>query len=167
VVEGRLRELALAAPEIPLAGQEAAPEDELEPVARASCSRRCSRRPTRTRPGPTCSTARSTVSLRSIGRTLRCAPCNWHVAGGFLAAGQALNEELARRSASVFARYARGLPRAKREVVAAMIVEVISSMLFFAARRRGSAEAILDETKVMLRRYLEPYVRPRARGRAR
>ena len=103
---------------------------------------------------------RTDPALRAVYR-------NWHVAGGFLAAGHALNEELARRSASVFARYAKGLPRAKREVVAAMIVEVISSMLFFAARRRGSAEAILDETKVMLRRYLEPYVRPRSRVRPR
>jgi hypothetical protein len=48
-----------------------------------------------------------------------------------------------------------------------MIVEVISAMLFFAARRPGSDRAILEETKVMVRRYLEPYARPRSRRRAR
>jgi AcrR family transcriptional regulator len=95
---------------------------------------------------------RTDPNLRAVWR-------NWHVAGSFLAAGSALNEELARRGESVVARYARGLPRAKRELVATMVVEVISSMLFAAARRGGpSAQAILEETKVMLRRYLEPYI---------
>jgi AcrR family transcriptional regulator len=96
---------------------------------------------------------RTDPNLRAVWR-------NWHVAGSFLTAGSALNEELAHRGESVVARYARGLPRAKREIVATMVVEVISSMLFAAARRGGgpAARAILEETKVMLRRYLEPYM---------
>jgi AcrR family transcriptional regulator len=107
------------------------------------------------------------AALDKTDPALRAVYRNWHVAGGFVAAGAALNQEIARRTASVFARYVPGLPRAKREVVASMIVEVISAMLFFATRGPGSDQAILDETKVMLRRYLEPYARPRSRGRAR
>jgi AcrR family transcriptional regulator len=99
---------------------------------------------------------RSDPSLRAVWR-------NWHVAASFVTAGSALNREFARRTEGVVARYARRVPRAKREIVATMVVEVISSMLLVVARSRGaSAQAILDETKVMLRRYLEPYVRPRS-----
>jgi AcrR family transcriptional regulator len=102
-------------------------------------------------------------NLRAVWR-------NWHVAGSFLDAGDALNREFARRTQAVLARHARGLPKGKRELVATMIVEVISAMLFVAARKRGpGVRALLDETKVMLGRYLEPYARahaPRAgRGR--
>jgi AcrR family transcriptional regulator len=101
---------------------------------------------------------RADPNLRAVWR-------NWHVAGGFLAAGDALNREFAKRTEAVLARHAEKLPKAKRELVATMVVEVISSMLFVVARRRGpTADAVLGETKVMLRRYLEPYARPSGRG---
>jgi hypothetical protein len=40
-----------------------------------------------------------------------------------------------------------------------MVVEVITAMLFVVSRRPTHiSRALLDETKVMLRRYIEPYV---------
>lgn len=102
---------------------------------------------------------RTDPNLRAVWR-------NWHLAGRFLAAGDAVNREFARRTEAVLARHARGLTKAKLELVATMIVEVISSMLLVVARQRGpSAHIMLEETKLMLRRYLEPYARGPKRRR--
>jgi len=96
---------------------------------------------------------RTDPNLRAVWR-------NWRMAGRFLAATDTVNREFARRTEAVLARHARGLPKAKLELVATMVVEVISSMLFVVARQRGpGTRAMLEETKVMLRRYLEPYAR--------
>ncbi len=86
---------------------------------------------------------------------------NLHVAmgSGFVGASEALNREFARQTEAVFARIAAGMPRARRKLVVTMIVEVISAMLFVVTRRdAATSRALLDETKVMLRRYVEPYV---------
>jgi len=94
---------------------------------------------------------RSDPNMRAVWR-------NWHVAGGFVAASEALNREFARRTEAVFARLS-GVSRAKRKLVSTMVVEVITAMLFVVARRPAQASRpLLDETKVMLRRYIEPYL---------
>jgi AcrR family transcriptional regulator len=97
---------------------------------------------------------RSDPNMRAVWR-------NWQVAGSFVVASEALNRDFARRTEAVFARPA-GVPRAKRRLVSTMVVEVITAMLFVVARRPAHiSRALLDETKVMLRRYIEPYVSPR------
>jgi AcrR family transcriptional regulator len=83
---------------------------------------------------------------------------NWHVAGQFLVAGQAMNREFARRIETVLAVNARGLSKSRRALVATMIVEVITAMLFYAVRKDGpTSDAVVAETKVLLIRYLAPY----------
>jgi AcrR family transcriptional regulator len=84
---------------------------------------------------------------------------NWDVAGQFLVAGQAMNQEFARRLETVLAAKAKGLGRARRGLVATMIVEVITAMLLYAVRKdRTAGGAIVEETKLLLVRYLRPYV---------
>ncbi len=83
---------------------------------------------------------------------------NWDVAGQFVVAGAQMNREFARRIETVLAAKARALPKARRAVVASMIVEVVTAMLFYAVRKdRAAAEAVISETKRMLVRYLRPY----------
>ena len=83
---------------------------------------------------------------------------NWHLSGEFLVAGQALNREFAMRTEAVLAKQARSLTPARRALVATVLVEVLSAMLFLAARRdHDAAEKIVAETKLLLRRYVEPY----------
>ena len=94
---------------------------------------------------------RDDANLRAVWR-------NWHVAGEFFAAGEVLNREFARRAEAVLAREAKGLPKAKRALVATMIVETITAMLALVSRGRvEDGDAVIAETKVMLRRYLEAY----------
>jgi len=107
---------------------------------------------------------RSDPNLRAVWR-------NWHLAAEFLDEGDALNRAFARRTEAVLARHLRPMPRARRALVATMLVESVTAMLFvFARRREGDVGALLEETKVMLTRYLEPYVKetpgPRPRPRA-
>jgi AcrR family transcriptional regulator len=83
---------------------------------------------------------------------------NWHVAGKFLVAGQAMNREFARRVETVLARKAPALDKARRSLVATIIVEVITAMLFYAVRKDAIAgDEIIAETKLLLARYLRPY----------
>jgi AcrR family transcriptional regulator len=85
---------------------------------------------------------------------------NWHVAGDFLVAGQAMNREFARRIEAVLALKGKPLPKARRAIVATMIVEVITAMLLFAVRNDvARGDAVVEETKVLLGRYLRPYAR--------
>jgi AcrR family transcriptional regulator len=102
---------------------------------------------------------RDDPNLRAVWR-------NWHVAGEFFAAGEVLNREFARRAEAVLAREASRLPKAKRALVATMIVETVSAMLALVSRRRvDDGDAVVAETKVMLRRYLEAYADPPRRRR--
>jgi AcrR family transcriptional regulator len=108
------------------------------------------------------------ASLEQTDPNLRAVWRNWHLAAGFLDEGDALNRAFAQRAEAVLKRHMRPMPAAKRALVATMIVEGVSALLFVAARRRGAeVAALLEETKVMLIRYLEPYVRAEATGRAR
>ena len=88
---------------------------------------------------------------------------NIQLSRGFLEAGEALNAEIAKRIEAIFAHQATGLGKAQRKLVANMVVETISAMLLFAARSKEPfASQIMEETKVLVRRYVEPYLGPPA-----
>jgi AcrR family transcriptional regulator len=84
---------------------------------------------------------------------------NWRVSADMVLANDDVNRELAKRTEQVIAPLAPALSPARRALVATMIIETVSAMLILSARR-GSAigDAIIVETKTMLRRYLEPVV---------
>ncbi len=75
----------------------------------------------------------------------------------FLVAGDALNREIAGRVEDILAHYT-SLPKKRREIIATVIVESLSAMLLVGARvNEPRASNLLAETKLLLRRYLEPY----------
>jgi len=84
---------------------------------------------------------------------------NWRQSMGVLEAGDALNREFARRTETVLAIYAKKLTPKRRPLVATLVVETLSAMLIVAARYDDDdrSKQIMDETKVLVRRYLEPY----------
>ncbi len=89
-------------------------------------------------------------------------------ASGALRDAYAVNREFAARVATLLGRYAPGLSRGRRPLVATMLVEVMTSGLTFAARIDDArfADAVIEETKVLLKRYLAPYtVIPPSRAR--
>ncbi len=74
--------------------------------------------------------------------------------------GEALNRQFADRVAIFLERISKKMAPAERRLVATMIVETISAMLIQAARRGPrEGKAIMQETKVMMRRYLAPYAK--------
>jgi AcrR family transcriptional regulator len=77
----------------------------------------------------------------------------------FLDAGQALNRELADRSEIVFSHLAKKVPPAHRKIMATVSIETISALLLLANDMpRPKGKALLEEAKVMIHRYLEPYL---------
>lgn len=84
---------------------------------------------------------------------------NLQLSGDLVDADLALHEELIERSAEVFGWY---LPRAsveERRRIATMTVDVVGAVLFMATRREPARSAeMLAELKVLLRRYLAPYL---------
>ncbi|WP_394844676.1 TetR/AcrR family transcriptional regulator [Pendulispora brunnea] len=95
---------------------------------------------------------RSSVVIRAVWLNLALSP-------EFLLAGEALNREFARRAVDLFADRAKDLSPDKRLVIATMVVEHISAMMIVNVRRNDAlGDAVLEETKVLLRRYLQPYL---------
>ncbi len=83
---------------------------------------------------------------------------NMHRSAEFLVQGDALNREMAERLAPVLGIAAPKIKPAKRLLVATMVVETLSALLLLALRRdERMAKKLVDETKVLVRRYLEPY----------
>ncbi len=79
----------------------------------------------------------------------------------FFDAGQALNRELAERAESVFARLAKAknYPPAQRKLLATVVIETMSAMLLIATDKpRAQAKPLLEESKVLIERYLAPYL---------
>jgi AcrR family transcriptional regulator len=98
------------------------------------------------------------ASMDRVDPDFRAVWTNWDVAGQFLVAGQAMNREFARRIEAVLAAKAKALGKSRRPIVATTIVETITAMLFYAVRKDTvDADAIIEETKVLLSRYLRPY----------
>jgi len=78
-----------------------------------------------------------------------------------LEAGEALNNELTTGVEAVFGHHAPHLAKKQRRLVATVVVELVSAMLFVAGRRgEPLASDLRDESKRVLRRYLEPYMTP-------
>lgn len=75
-----------------------------------------------------------------------------------LAAGEALNRDLASRAEEVLKHYAPKLKAKQRALVATVMVETVSSMLFLAGRQESLRQPLRQETKKLLERYLAPYV---------
>lgn len=94
---------------------------------------------------------RTSVAFRAVW-------VNWKLSPEFIAAGEMLNQEFARRIELVLEKQATGLSVKDRPVVATMLVEVTSAMLLVVVRRdKATGDRLLDETKAMMRRYLAPY----------
>ena len=93
---------------------------------------------------------------------------NWRVSADMMVANDEVNREFARRAAMTLSAHAPGLGRARRALVATMVIEVVSTMLIVCARRTpAEADDVIAETKTMLRRYLEPIVTEHARPHVR
>jgi AcrR family transcriptional regulator len=71
--------------------------------------------------------------------------------------GEAINREFARRIEAVLAAKLPGLEARRRPVVATMVVEILTTMLIVSARRPAEAKGLMEEAKLLLRRYLAPY----------
>jgi AcrR family transcriptional regulator len=79
----------------------------------------------------------------------------------FFSAGQAMNAELAERAEIIFGAMAKAkrVPPAKRKLLATVTIETISALLLLAADKpRSQTAALLDEAKMLVQRYLEPYL---------
>jgi AcrR family transcriptional regulator len=75
-----------------------------------------------------------------------------------VAEGEALNRQFADRVAVFVERFAKKMTPSERLLVATIIVETMTAMLIQAARRGPrEGKALMQETKVMMRRYLAPY----------
>lgn len=76
-----------------------------------------------------------------------------------LAAGDEVNREFAARVEQLLVHHAPAIPKKKRELIAMMLVETASALLFVASRRDEKTAALLvGETKSMLRSYVAKYV---------
>lgn len=84
--------------------------------------------------------------------------------GNALGDAIAVNREFARRAEVLIERYTPGVTPERRALVAIMMVETMTSALTYAAREddQGLADAIVEETKVLLKRYLAPYTKKSA-----
>ena len=90
---------------------------------------------------------------------------NMQLYGVYAKADAALAREFIARTERLIEAGAPHLAPAQRTLVATMVVQTISALLFIAARERQPlGKAMVSETKVLLRRYLEPYARGRAPG---
>ena len=85
---------------------------------------------------------------------------NLHLYGEYAEADKALYDMLVDRTRDVLAGRIPHVSEEQREVIATMVVEIVAGSLFLSSRRESSlAGKMLEETKVLLRRYLEPYFR--------
>ncbi len=99
------------------------------------------------------------AELHRTSVTFRAIWSNIFYSRRFLDAGQAMNRELAERSELVFGQFARKVPPARRKLLATVTIETMSALLLLSADKpRAQANALLDEAKVLVQRYLEPYL---------
>jgi AcrR family transcriptional regulator len=83
---------------------------------------------------------------------------NLHLYGMFEEADRAMTEELIGGTERLMAFYTELTP-AKRKLVATTVVNTVTAFLFYARQEKESAgKKLLEETKVMLIRYLNGYV---------
>lgn len=98
------------------------------------------------------------VALRKGDPGFRALWSNLQLYGVYREADVAIGRELVGLVEHTMAAHAPSLPRAKRTLIATMLVYVVSAMLFLTGHEpERRAAALLAETKIMLRRYLAPY----------
>lgn len=104
------------------------------------------------------------AALDREGPLFRVIWANWHHASAMAEVAFALNRQFAQQVELLLARLAPSLPARERPVVATIVVETMAAGLLTAARTADEklADALVAETKVLLRRYLRPIVRARA-----
>ncbi|MFV8754575.1 TetR/AcrR family transcriptional regulator [Nannocystaceae bacterium ST9] len=69
------------------------------------------------------------------------------------------SREFIAATAGLFSVWAGTMPERERQVVATMVVQTITGILVLAQREAPAlADAMLDQLKLMLRRYLEPWI---------
>ena len=104
--------------------------------------------------------------LQKTDPAFRAVWLNWMHSPRVVATGLARTTEFAERAEALALHYAPDLPLRERRILTRMVVEVMSSMIFAAVRLGPEVGgALLEETKVLLRRYLEPIAGPSARAR--
>lgn len=69
----------------------------------------------------------------------------------------ALNRQITRRIGAILARRAPHLPERRVQLIATMIVQLVSAMMFVSERASSSLRAAMrEELKTLVRRYVEP-----------
>ena len=96
--------------------------------------------------------------VRAADPSFRALLVNFQLYGVFEKADVALTRYIIDSVALIVRRRAPGLKRSERKVVATTVVNVITGALFLSQREEPAmARKLLAETKILLRRYLEPY----------
>lgn len=100
------------------------------------------------------------ATLHRTSVTFRAIWSNVFYSRRFLDAGQALNRELAERAEGVFGKLAKKkIPPAQRKLMATVAIETLSALLLLSQDRpRTQGDALIGEAKVIVERYLEPYL---------
>ncbi len=97
-------------------------------------------------------------TLDQSSKAFRAVWLNVHRSGEFLSEGDALNRSMAERLAPLLGVAAPRLAPARRILVATIVVETLSALLFLALRRDPrAARKVIDEAKVLVRGYLAPF----------
>jgi AcrR family transcriptional regulator len=93
---------------------------------------------------------------------------NFQLYGVYAEADEALYRVFVDRTQALIAAHSPGLPPLQRRVVATLVVQVISAVLFLSARESPLvARKVVAELKTLLRRYLQPYAKRSGRARSR
>jgi AcrR family transcriptional regulator len=99
------------------------------------------------------------AELHRTSVTFRAIWANLLYSRRFFDAGQALNRELADRAEIVFKTLAKDMAPSRRKLLATVVIEAISALLLLSADKpRAQGNALLDEAKTLVHRYLEPYL---------
>ncbi len=86
---------------------------------------------------------------------------NWKLSPEFIEAGEKLNRDFAERAEKIFAARSHHVSKAKRMAAATLAVEVTSAVLVRSVRMNDDESAdLFDELKLLLERYLAPYLDP-------
>jgi AcrR family transcriptional regulator len=96
------------------------------------------------------------VALRQQDPAFRAILVNVQLYGMYAEADHALHQTLIKNAAKLIGKLAPHQPPSVHRRVAIMVVQVVTATLFFSAQERGVAKETIEETKVLLRRYLEP-----------
>jgi len=91
---------------------------------------------------------------------------NFQLYGVYADADRALHRQFIERAQSIIATHAPRLARGQRVVISSMLVQVLSGVMFLSAQEGASFfEQMISETKLLLRRYLGPYLE-KGKGRS-